>query len=122
MSDYTRSPASSVGTSLRTLSPALLLAVVAMLVAGATQASASAVDLRSPDTTDVATAQNVDLRSPDARDAGQVPARSQASSENSSDDFEWAYVGIVVAGVVLLGGVALITVRRRHHATSAASA
>ena len=122
MSDYIHTPASSVGSSLRRFSPALLLAVVAMLVAGATQASARGVDLRSPDTRDVAPAQNVDLRSPDARDAGRVPPQPVASSQDSSDDFEWVYAGIIVAGVVLLAGAVAITVRRRHRTTSAASA
>jgi hypothetical protein len=148
MSQYVHTPASSAGSRLRKLSALLLLALAATLVSGATQANAQPIDLRSPDTQDTpdvtvtqgvdlrspdardaAGTQGVDLRSPDARDAGQYrpgdtgrfrPA-PVASSKGSSDDLNWGYLAIVVAGVGLVGGAVTMTVRRRHRATHASA-
>jgi len=102
---------------------ALLLAVVALLVAGATQAAAAPSDLRSPDARDAGQSTQVtDLRSPDARDAGarfagQVP---EPAPKTSSGDVEWVYLFVGLAGVALVGGVVTMAMRRRRlgHVTS----
>ena len=149
MNQYTHAPASPAGSPLRKLSAALLAALVATLILGAMQANAQPIDLRSPDNQDtpaVTVTQGVDLRSPDARDAagtqavdlrspdavdagqyrpgyaGRFRPAPVASSKDSSDDLNWGYLGIVFAGVGLVGGAVAMTLRRRHRATHAASA
>ena len=96
---------------------AVLLALAALLVAGAGQAVAQPTDLRSPDARDVGQSTQVtDLRSPDARDAGSPAVREAqpAPSSATSGDFDWRYLLIAGLGVGLVGGVLTMTVRRRR--------
>jgi hypothetical protein len=103
---------------------ALLLAIAALLVAGASQAVAQPTDLRSPDARDAGqSTQVIDLRSPDARDAGarfagQVP---EPAPKTSSSDFEWVYLFVGLAGVALVGGIATMAMRRRPRVTDPTS-
>jgi hypothetical protein len=67
-------------------------------------------DLRSPDAADAGRQAEQggyqDLRSPDARDAGRlVPQAPVASSSPSSDGFDWGYLAIGAAALLLLIGV-----------------
>jgi hypothetical protein len=43
------------------------------------------------------------------------------SSKDSSDDINWGYLAIVLAGLGLVGGAVTMTVRRRHRTTPAES-
>jgi hypothetical protein len=85
--------------------------------AAESEAAAPVVDLRSADARAAATPV-VDLRSPDAKASeGTAVAATEAPAPVVTDTgtSEWVYVGIIGAGLLLLGGAAASTVRYRHH-------
>jgi hypothetical protein len=114
-----------------------VLAVTMFALAG-TASARSEQDFRSPDARPAVVMQDYrspdarpatgrhdpgmqDLRSPDARVAGPVAPKiakeaPDASSRNaSSSSFEWGYLALGTAMVLIgIGGLALVQRRRRH--------
>jgi hypothetical protein len=108
--------------------------VIALVACGAASAAqdhrspdarpAAAQDLRSPDakTTFVQAPVRApvvvthDRRSPDARDGARIFTQPPAPSPRASSSFDWAYLAIAGLATLLIGGVVLMTQRRRRHA------
>jgi hypothetical protein len=125
-------PAKGAGMPRNHLHPIKRLASVVAVVALAVPATSVAdVDVRNPDSRDVAT-QPLDLRSPDARDArtpgvdlrspdamnaGKVQASHPAApSAEPASSFDWTPVGIALATAAALATIsgAVFAGRRRR--------
>jgi MYXO-CTERM domain-containing protein len=96
--------------STRTLVIALALSLAAVV-----PAAAQPIDMRSPDSRDMATqVSTLDLRSPDAVDRATPPVQVPASEVSSDDSTDWGYYAGGAILLVALAGGAVVLMRRRR--------